>query len=111
MIAIRNGLLVDVERGAAERLDLLVDGATIREVGRPGLAAPEGRRVIDAAHRLLLPGLINAHMHAHGALGRGAGDRWNLELLLNAAPAINGRRTLEDKYLSATCPPRSARSR
>ena len=61
--------------------------------------------MIDAAHRLLLPGLINAHMHAHGALGRGAGDRWNLELLLNAAPAINGRRTVEDKYLSARSAP------
>jgi 5-methylthioadenosine/S-adenosylhomocysteine deaminase len=101
MIAIRNGTVVDVERGVAERLDVLVDGTTIREIGQPGLAAPEGTRVIDARHRLLLPGLINAHMHAHGALGRGAGDRWNLELLLNAAPAINGRRTVEDKYLSA----------
>ena len=101
MIVIRNGLVVDVERGVAERLDVLVDGPTIREMGRPGLAAPEGTRVMDAGHRVLLPGLINAHMHAHGALGRGAGDRWNLELLLNAAPAINGRRTVEDKYLSA----------
>jgi guanine deaminase len=101
MIAIRNGTVVDVERGVAERLDVLIDGTTIREIGQPGLAAPEGTRVIDARHRLLLPGLINAHMHAHGALGRGAGDRWNLELLLNAAPAINGRRTVEDKYLSA----------
>ena len=101
MIVIRNGLVVDVERGVAERLDVLVDGAMVREIGRPGLAAPEGTRVMDAGHRVLLPGLINAHMHAHGALGRGAGDRWNLELLLNAAPAINGRRTVEDKYLSA----------
>src|SRR5439155_3697254 len=101
MIVIRNGLVVDVGRGVAERLDVLVDGTTIREIGRPGLAAPEGTRVMDAGHRVLLPGLINAHMHANGALGRGAGDRWNLELLLNAAPAINGRRTVEDKYLSA----------
>src|SRR5205809_5339550 len=101
MIVIRNGLVVDVERGVAERLDVLVDGTTIREIGRPGLPAPEGTRVMDAGYRVLLPGLVNAHMHAHGALGRGAGDRWNLELLLNAAPAINGRRTVEDKYLSA----------
>jgi 5-methylthioadenosine/S-adenosylhomocysteine deaminase len=101
MIAIRGGLVVDVERGLAERRDVLVDGSTIREVGPPGLAAPEGTHAIDATRRLLLPGLINAHVHAHGALGRGAGDRWNLELLLNAAPAITGRRTIEDKYLSA----------
>jgi cytosine/adenosine deaminase-related metal-dependent hydrolase len=101
LTAIRNGLVVDVERGSAARRDVLVDGPFIREVGAPGLAAPEGTRVIDATQRLVLPGLVNAHMHAHGALGRGAGDRWNLELLLNAAPAISGRRTLQDKYLSA----------
>ena len=101
MIAIRNGLVVDVERGVGERRDVLVDGAVIREVGQPGLAAPEGTQVIDASRRVLIPGLVNAHMHAHGALGRGAGDRWNLELLLNNAGAINGRRTVEDKYLSA----------
>src|SRR5258705_6310436 len=101
LIALRNGLVVDVERGVTERLDILVDGAKIREVGAPGLAAPEGTQVIDAKHRVLMPGLLNAHMHAHGAIGRGAGDLWNLELLLNAAPSINGRRTVEDKYLSA----------
>ncbi len=101
MIAIRNGTVVDVARGVAERLDVLIDGSMIREVGQPGLAAPEGTRVIDARNRLLLPGLVNAHTHAHGTLGRGFGDRWNLELLLNVAPAVSGRRTVEDKYLSA----------
>ena len=100
--AVRNGLVVDVERGVAERRDLLIEDAMIREVGPPGLAAPEGARVVDASRRLVLPGLVNAHMHAHGGLGRGgAGDRVNLELLLNGSPAVSGRRTLEDKYLSA----------
>ena len=49
-----------------------------------------------------MPGLVNGHTHAHGALGKGmVGDRWPLELLLNANGAINAARTLEDKYLSA----------
>ena len=49
---------------------------------------------------LLHPGLINAHTHGHGNLAKGMGDRWTLELLLNAAPWIGGGRELEDKYLS-----------
>ena len=47
MIAIRNGIVVDVERGVADRRDVLVDDTTIREIGHPGLAAPEGTRVIE----------------------------------------------------------------
>ncbi|HYE89989.1 MAG TPA: amidohydrolase, partial [Terriglobales bacterium] len=58
--------------------------------------------VIDARDRLLIPGLVNAHTHAHGALVRGlAGDRVPLELLLNQAGVLNANRTVEDKYLSA----------
>jgi guanine deaminase len=78
-------------------------GDTIREVGPPALAAPAGAVEIDARERLLMPGLVNAHTHAHGALGRGLiGDRWPLELLLNLNPALNADRTLEDKRLGAT---------
>jgi len=73
----------------------------IRELGPPGLAAPEGAGEVDATGGLLMPGLVNAHTHGHGSLGKGMGDRWSLELLLNAGPWISGRRTLDDKYLAA----------
>src|SRR3546814_12363814 len=49
---------------------------------------------------LLHPGLVNAHTHGHGNLAKGMGDRWTLELLLTAGPAISGNRTTEDKYLT-----------
>jgi guanine deaminase len=90
-ILIRGGRLVD---GAA---DILVDGDTIVEVGRP--QAPPRAKEIDARGKLLHPGLINAHMHGHGNLAKGMGDRWTLELLLTAGPWITGNRSLEDKYL------------
>ena len=48
------------------------------------------------------PGLINAHTHSPGNLGKGMGDLWSLELLLTASQWIGSGRTLEDKYLSAT---------
>jgi 5-methylthioadenosine/S-adenosylhomocysteine deaminase len=64
----------------------------------PGTAdAPER---IDATRRLVVAGLVNAHTHGHGGLSKGIGDRWSLELLLNAGPWISGHRSDEDRYLS-----------
>ena len=90
---VRGGRMLDIRRHAAEPADILVAGDTIREIGPPGLEAPAGALVIDAADRLLLPGLVNAHTHGHGHLGKGSGDRWTLELLLNRVPAstVTGR--------------------
>lgn len=99
-IVIRGGRVIDAARRTVEPRDVLVTGDTIAEIGPPGLAAPADVRVIDAAGRLISPGLINAHTHGHGALARGSGDRWTLELLLNAAGWLGGNRTMEDRYLS-----------
>lgn len=99
-IAIRNGRLLDIATGRAEPADILVEGDSIREIGPPGLGAPDGARIIDAADRALMPGLVNGHMHGHGALAKGLiGHNWTLELFLNSSAAIGGSRTVEDKYL------------
>ena len=98
----RGGRVLSLPDHRGEPADVLLEGALIREVGPPGLAAPADAQVIDARERLLMPGLINAHTHAHGTLGKGlAGDRWSLELLLNANPTITAERTLDDKRLCA----------
>ena len=100
-LVIRGGRLVDVARHAAEPTDILIEGERIVTVGAPGAAAPADARVIDARGLLMMPGLVNAHTHSHGNLGKGTGDRWTLELLLNAGPWISGNRNVEDTYLSA----------
>lgn len=97
---IRNGRVLDVARRAAEPKDILIDGDTIREVGAAGMPAPAGARAIDATGRMLIPGLVNAHTHGHGSLGKGRGDRANLEMLLNSAPWINGGRNHDDRRLA-----------
>lgn len=97
---IRGGRLLDIDRHAAPHRDILVRGDTIAEIGEPGLAAPDGATVVDAAGRLMHPGLINGHTHSHGNLTKGTGERWTLELLLTAGPWISGNRQTEDKYLS-----------
>lgn len=97
---IRGGKIVNIAKHRADAADILIAGDTIVEIGKPGMAAPADAIVIDARRRLLHPGLINAHTHGHGNLAKGMGDRWTLELLLTAGPAISGNRTLDDKYLT-----------
>src|SRR6478752_4085316 len=99
---IRGGLVLDIRAGTAELADILIEDDTIREIGTPGCSAPEGACEIKAARRLSHPGLVNAHTHSHGNLGKGMGDRWTLELLLAAAPWIGGNRGADDIRLSAT---------
>jgi 5-methylthioadenosine/S-adenosylhomocysteine deaminase len=101
MIVVRGGRVLDVRTRSAPLADMLIDGDTIAVMGRPGLPAPADASVVDAAGKLLIPGLVNAHTHSHGNLSRGLGDRWTLELLLNAGPWLGGGRRLEDKRLSA----------
>ena len=97
---VRGGRILDAAGRRAEPGDLLIAGERIESLGPPGLPAPPHARRIDAADRLLVPGLVNAHTHGHGALAKGAGDRWTLELLLNAGPWMSAERGLEHRYLS-----------
>ena len=99
---ITNGRVLDTETSTAPVADILINQGRIETVGPPGIAAPRDATVIDAAERLVIPGLINSHTHGHGSLYKGGGDRWTLELLLNAGPWLAGERTLEHKYLAAS---------
>ncbi len=100
-VVIRNGRLIDPRRREVATRDVLIFDGLIEEVGTPGLAAPDDATVIEAADRLLIPGLVNGHTHGHGNLQRNPGDIWTRELLLNAGPPDYGHQRLDDKYLSA----------
>jgi guanine deaminase len=98
---LRGGRVLDIAAGTAAPADILIENDTIREIGPPGCAAPEGAAEISAERRLIHPGLVNAHTHSHGNLAKGMGDCWTLELLLTAAPWLGGNRGLDDLRLSA----------
>ena len=98
---VRGGLVLDVIGRTVEPADILINGDRIAEIGAPGLNAPDDAQVVKACDRLVIPGLVNAHTHGNGSLGKGLGDKWSLELLLNAAPWVSGGFTLEDKKLAA----------
>jgi 5-methylthioadenosine/S-adenosylhomocysteine deaminase len=64
-----------------EGVDVLVEGPIIASVGRD-LAAPRGARIVDAAGHLLMPGLVNGHLHSPGNLMKGSLDDRPLELFM-----------------------------
>jgi guanine deaminase len=88
---IRNGRLVDLHRREIAPADILIEGDRILSIGHAGMDAPPDARVIDASDRAMMSGLVNAHVHGHGnPAKRMVGDRWLLELFLNAMPGMTG---------------------
>lgn len=97
---IRNAKLLDADRWRGEVADVLITDDTIAAVGL-NLEVPADTLSLEGKGLLIHPGFVNAHTHGHNALAKGTGDRWTLELLLGAGPWISGRRTTEDRYVSA----------
>ena len=100
MLLITDGQVLAAGDAPPAPADVLVDGDRIVAVG-PGLAAPPDATRLDAAGKLVVPGLINAHTHAHNNLIKGVADSVTLELFLNTGPAMYLGRTHEEQYLSA----------
>src|ERR1700740_712909 len=75
--------------------DILIEDGEIKGVGR-GLAAPHGGEVVDAAGRLAIPGLINAHYHSHDTLCRGMFEELPLEIWLLYTLPMGAHRSKEE---------------
>jgi len=60
-ILIKNGTVLTVTKGVVKG-DVLVVNGIIKEIGGT-IAAPPGVRIVDAAGRFVLPGLIDSHTH------------------------------------------------
>jgi 5-methylthioadenosine/S-adenosylhomocysteine deaminase len=100
---IRGGRVLRADFVTCDPADVLIEHGFIRAIEPVGRITRDDVETIEAADRLLVPGLVNGHTHAHGGLGKGAvGDRVPLEVFLSASGVINGSRTVEDKRLSAT---------
>ena len=98
---IRGGLVLDAAGGAAAK-DILIQDGLILAIDTPGFSVSDDAEVLSAADRMLIPGLVNAHTHSHGALNRGAvDDKVSLEMFLTGAGSSTRSRGIDDKYLSA----------
>jgi guanine deaminase len=107
MLAAMNRLLITgariltPEATEAPLASILVEDERIAAILPPDVSVEDAVRH-DASGRLVIPGLVNGHTHGHGGLAKGAGDIWDLPLLLAHAPWVGGGRGLVEKRLSTT---------
>jgi len=97
----RNALVVamdDEHRSDPFRADVLVVDDLIDAVGRD-LPVPEGASVVDCTDRLLMPGLVNAHVHSWEALFKGRYDNLPLELWMLLSYPILGVEPMSDRLI------------
>jgi len=95
-VLIKGGTVVNAD--SAVRADLLIDGATIKEV-RTGIPTSAAKTVVDATGLLLLPGGIDAHTHLDMPFG-GTNSADDFESGTRAA-AIGGTTTIVDFAIQA----------
>src|ERR1700728_2113830 len=95
-ILIQNGTIVNAD--ASAKADLLIDGATIKEV-RAGIPASAADRVVDARGLLVLPGGIDVHTHLDMPFG-GTTSSDDFETGTRAA-AFGGTTTIVDFAIQA----------
>ncbi len=62
-ILLKNGKVVDPANGVDEKLDILISDGKIVKLGKPGSISGNGHQVIDATNKLVVPGLIDMHVH------------------------------------------------
>jgi dihydroorotase len=62
-ILIKNCHIIDPANNVDEKLDLLVADGKIAKLAKPGSITANGAQVIDASGKLVVPGLIDLHVH------------------------------------------------
>src|SRR5712675_923792 len=78
--------------------DILIEGDRIAAIGS-GLAAPESAAIIDGTDRLVMPGLVNAHLHSGEALFKGRYDNMPLEIWMLYAYPILGTKAISERLI------------
>ena len=65
-VAIKGGKILTITKGTIEKGTVLVVNGKIAAVGEK-VKIPRGTRIIDAANKYVMPGMIDAHSHIGGA--------------------------------------------
>ena len=119
-ILIKNGHIIDPANKVDEKLDLLVSDGKVAKLGKPGSLSADGAEVIDAAGKLVVPGLIDLHVHlrepgyeyketvATGAAAAKAGGFTAVCCMPNTSP-VNDNRSVTELILSQAAKGASAR--
>jgi dihydroorotase len=110
-LLIKNGHIIDPANEIDQKLDILVSDGKIVRSGKPGSILSNGAQVIDAAGRLIVPGLIDMHVHlrepgfeyketiATGTAAAKAGGFTSVCCMPNTNP-VNDNRSITEFILS-----------
>ena len=99
---IQNATIVtmDPTLGVMQNADLLFEGETILEIGSH-LSAKDAQKVINASGKILIPGLVNAHMHTWQTALRGVTSNWTiLEYFANMHAGLATNFQPDDIYIA-----------
>lgn len=99
-LALVGGELLNPGDAAPQLKTVLVKDGFFVEILPPGQAIPSDYERFDATGQLMIPGLINAHMHSHANLLRGLCDSWCLEMSLTNGAWMAGKRDPDEIYAS-----------
>ncbi|NDB67927.1 MAG: hypothetical protein EB015_07975 [Methylocystaceae bacterium] len=89
-----------LQGGLAVPLDVEIRRGRIVALHEPGLLPPHDLAVIDAKSRLVVPGLVNAHIHSPDSLIRGSAPELPLELWSLHSAAGRVERTVDETVLA-----------
>ncbi|TVQ55302.1 MAG: amidohydrolase [Rhodobacteraceae bacterium] len=98
-ILIRGAEVLTLAPGAGARpvtADVLIEGDRITRIGA---VEGEADTVIDGRGKLVMPGLMNSHMHSPEALYKGRYDNMPLEVWMLYAYPILGAQTLDPRLV------------
>jgi 5-methylthioadenosine/S-adenosylhomocysteine deaminase len=98
-ILIRGAEVLTLAPGAGARpvaADVLIEGDRIAAIGK---VEGEADTVIDGRGKLVIPGLVNSHMHSPEALYKGRYDNMPLEVWMLYAYPILGAQTLDARLV------------
>lgn len=111
MVVIKNGRVMDPKTGLDQVCDLRIEGKKIVEIAEN--LPTDGQEVLDATGLVVVPGLIDVHVHFRepgqthkedihtGALAAAAGGFTRVVMMANTNPTISDIATLEEVLASA----------
>lgn len=106
MILIKNGRVINPESGTDEKLNILIDGKVIKEIGKD-IEVESQDEVIDAKGLIISPGLIDVHVHFRepgftykedilsGSQAAARGGFTTVVCMANTKPAVDNIDTLQ----------------
>src|SRR4030081_3798641 len=82
---VKGGCIVSMDPQARDlpQGDVLIENGRIAAIG-PVLAAPDGAELIDAAEMIVMPGLVNGHVHTWQSGLRGIAADWTVAEYMQA---------------------------